>query len=119
MNTYSNNRVRDSRSTFWKPLILVVALVVNATLLFRLFWGSQSIVSYRELVAQYTDLMQEIEDYDAVNAALSREIRLLQSDENYVEKMIRQRLNFVRENEILYLFTGSTNSGAAADEGKN
>ncbi len=119
MNIYSKSHSRDSRPAFWKTLILVVAIVVNATLIFRLFWGPQSIVSYRELVAQYADLTQEIERYDAVNAALSREIRLLQSDEKYVEKMIRQRLNFVRSNEILYLFTGTTHAGASADEGKN
>ncbi len=119
MNIYTNGSSRDSRPVFWKSLILVVAVVVNATLVFRLFWGPQSIVSYRELVAQHTELTEEIERYDAVNAALSREIRLLQSDEKYVEKMIRQRLNFVRGNEILYLFTGNTSSGASADEGKN
>ena len=120
MNIRSNSRSRDSGPTFWKTLSLVLAAIVNATLIFRLVWGPQSLVSYRELAAQYADLTQEIERYDAVNAALSREIRLLQSDEKYVEKMIRQRLNFVRGNEILYLFTESQNiSGVSTDERKN
>ena len=119
MNIHTKSRPRDSRPAFWKSVILILAVIVNVTLIFRLFWGPQSIISYRELAAQYAGLTQEIERYDAVNAALSREIRLLQSDENYVEKMIRQRLNFVRSNEILYLFTENGNSGAQGDERKN
>ena len=39
---------------------------------------------------------------------------------DYVEKMIRQRLNFVRSNEILYLFTEDANArGALPHDGKN
>ena len=54
-------------------------------------------------------------------ADLSREIRLLQTDDSYVEKMIRQRLNYVRKNEILYLFDearpeDSTWAGAGTDD---
>ena len=70
--------------------------------------------------APYAELLKERDAFDAVNAGLSREIRLLQSDEKYVEKMIRQRLNFVRSNEILYLFTEDANArGALPHDGKN
>ncbi len=89
---------------FWKASLLILALFVNVTLAWELFSGPQSIFSYHELRAQYKSLVQEAERHDAVNAALSREIRLLQTDDRYVEKIIRQRLNFVRDNEILYLF---------------
>ena len=82
--------------------------------------GPQSLVSYRELASQYAELLKERDGFDVVNAGLSREIRLLQSDEKYVEKMIRQRLNFVRSNEILYLFTEDANArGALPHDGKN
>ena len=110
MNTYNSKGSGSSGAVFWRSLILVLALVVNASLVFRLVWGPRSVVSYRELAAQHAELEQEIERYDAINAALSREIRLLQTDGRYVEKMIRQRLNFVRSNEILYLF--ETDDGA-------
>ena len=93
---------------------------VNVVLASRLLWGHQSLVSYRELASQYAELLKERDAFDAVNAGLSREIRLLQSDEKYVEKMIRQRLNFVRSNEILYLFTEDANArGALPHDGKN
>lgn len=115
-----NNPPPTSKATFWKLIILALALTINATLVSRLFSGPQSFISYRELAAQHEELTTELEEYDKANAALSREIRLLQSDEKYVEKMIRQRLNFVRNNEILYLFTDEQNtSGALSDDRKN
>ncbi len=94
----------SARPLLWKTSLLMLSLFVNATLAWSLFSGPQSIPSYRELRAQYEALVQEAARHDAVNAALSREIRLLQTDDRYVEKIIRQRLNFVRDNEILYLF---------------
>ena len=50
-------------------------------------------------------------------AALSREIRLLKTDPAYVEKVIRQRLNYVRKNEILYLFDKSRENSAWLEAG--
>ncbi len=119
MNT-RNNGNGAAKATIWKLFILALAVTVNIILVSRLLWGQQSLVSYRELAAQYAELLKERDKYDAINAGLSREIRLLQSDEKYVEKMIRQRLNFVRSNEILYLFTEDPNvRGALPHDGKN
>ena len=110
----------SSKATIWKLLILALAVTVNVILVSRLLWGPQSLVSYRELASQHAELLKERDSFDAANAGLSREIRLLQSDEKYVEKMIRQRLNFVRGNEILYLFTEDANArGALPHDGKN
>ena len=109
-------------SMVWKTGILAIALLVNLTLGVRLFWGSQSLSNYHQLKKQQAALQVELNGQDAINAGLSREIRLLQSDGRYVEKKIRQRLNYVKENEILYLFDGgqdATTMGAARHEGKN
>lgn len=119
-----NKRRSEPRNwvTVWKVIILAIALSLNVTLAVRLIWGPQSILSYRELRTQQIALQAELAKEEAQNALLSREIRLLQSDERYVEKLIRQRLNYVKENEILYLFdTGPSASarGATEDERKN
>lgn len=96
---------RPSRTPVWRIFLLAIALLVNLMLLWRLIRGPQSLISYKDLSTQHDALTQQIADLDKVNAGLTREIRLLQSDNKYVEKMIRHRLNFVKENEILYLFT--------------
>lgn len=106
----------SSRTLLWKASLLILAVFVNVTLAWRLVSGPQSLVSYRELRAHYEALTREVERYDDINAALSREIRLLQTDDRYVEKVIRQRLNFVRDNEILYLFAEEPQSSEAASQ---
>lgn len=112
MNTRRSSA--SPQTLLWKASLLILAFFVNATLGWRLVSGPQSLVTYRELRAQYEDLKREVERYDGINAALSREIRLLQTDDRYIEKSIRQRLNFVLDNEILYLFTEEPQSAGAA-----
>lgn len=106
---------------FWRAFILVVLTLVNVVLFSRMVWGPTGLVEYHRLKRQHADLEKQIVALDAENLALSREIRLLQSDNQYVEKMIRQRLHYVRENEVLYLFgdTAQAGSGAAKNDGKN
>lgn len=122
MNMRSEPGRSRTRIPVWKLLILGIALTVNATLFSRLAWGPQSVIAYRELSEQQTVLEEKIAAADADNAAVSRQIRLLQSDDKYVEKMIRRRLNFVRDNEILYLFSDRQDAFGQrdhADDGKN
>jgi cell division protein FtsB len=82
----------------------VPALLVNTALCFRLLWGEQSLAEWHTLKATHARMLEELRGLDLLRADLSREIRLLQTDDAYVEKVIRQRLNYVRPNEILYLF---------------
>lgn len=108
-------------NTFSRLCFLGLALALNLVLVGRLVWGGQGLISYRELKSQHEALEKDIKEAEAVNLALSREIRLLQSDDRYVEKMIRKRLNFVRDNEIVYLFPDAPEArpGVGPDEGKN
>ncbi len=114
-----NKRRSDSRNlvVVWKLVILAIAVCLNITLAVRLIWGPQSVLSYRELRTQQVALETELAAQETHNALLSREIRLLQSDERYVEKIIRQRLNYVKENEILYLFDTGQSAAARGAEG--
>lgn len=104
----------------WKAVILGLALIVNLTLFYRLIWGTQSLLVYKDLRARHAELSSEVERYDALNAALSQDIRLLQSDSKFAEKAVRQRLNFVRDNEVIYLFNDEReSSGVTANDGPN
>ena len=106
----------------WRRILLAVSIGLNAILLYSLIWGDKGAFAYKQLKEQCASLQVKIREYDAMNLALSKEIRLLQSDEKYQEKMIRNRLNFVRDNEILYLFpeeSTADSSGAQPHETKN
>ena len=98
-----HSSVSSSASFFWKYTILALALMMNVTLAYRLFHGEQSVAVWRSLKATSSHLEGELHNLDLRRTELSREIRLLQTDSAYLEKIIRQRLNYVRSNEILYL----------------
>ena len=92
------------KATLWKLVLLALAIALNLALASRLIWGSNSLYVWRMLKETQNELSDELAKLDEKRAALSREIRLLKTDPAYVEKVIRQRLNYVRKNEILYLF---------------
>ena len=106
----------------WQRVFIGFSLAINAILLYSLIWGGQGLNAYRNLKEQHQLLEGRIQELDAKNIALSREIRLLQSDEKYQEKVIRNRFNFVKDNEILYIFPGSQDTaktGAGLHETKD
>jgi len=66
-------------------------------------------------------LQNQLQEVDARSLDLSREIRRLKSDRNYQEMVIRERMNYVKENEVLYIFSGKVDvpQGAEGDEKKD
>ena len=106
----------------WQRVFFGLSLVINGILLYGLIWGGQGLRAYRNLKEQHYLLEMRIQELDERNIALSKEIRLLQSDEKYQEKVIRQRFNFVKNNEILYIFHGAADAaktGAGLHESKD
>ena len=105
-----------------RRFVLAVSLVLNLALVYNLIWGHRGAIAYKELKLQCDKLEERIRRVGEENLALSKEIHLLQSDEKYIEKMIRNRLNFVRSNEILYIFPGETkaeHAGVLPHEAEN
>lgn len=87
-----------------KVLTLCILGVVDLVLVFHMVWGDNGLINYSELCREYERAEQRLSELDAANAALSRDIRLLRTDDQYVEQVIRQQFHYLRENEILYLF---------------
>jgi cell division protein FtsB len=88
----------------YRYVLLALSFIVNLLLVWALVWGNNGLVAYENLANDYKVLNEHIEEIYAENLALSREIRLLQTDSKYIEQVIRKRLNFVKDNEILYVF---------------
>lgn len=83
-----------------KPLLfLLIALIA----LLAFFWIYFPAISrYRELKIQEEKITRDISDLDQRIEALLEERRLLQSDLNYLEKVIREELGLVKPGEIIY-----------------
>ena len=85
-------------------LLVALLLFINLFLLFRLIWSDQGVFSYLELRNRYAVLQEKIDAVDKQSLDLSQEIRRLKSDKAYQEKVVRERMNFVKKDEVLYIF---------------
>lgn len=106
---------------WYRRLFLACSLMLNLLLLWALIWGEQGFFEYNALKQECIVLADRLDSLNDANIALSREIRLLRSDDKYMEQMIRKRLNFVKNNELWYIFTGGQGTllGEVTDETKN
>ncbi len=105
-----------------RHIMLLLSIILNIVVVYSLVWGQQGVLAYKELTSLNQKLEHTIAELDEKNVLLSQEIRLLQTDEKYIEKVIRKRLNFVRSNEIIYIFPEKEDnlaSGALAHESKD
>ncbi|SOB57817.1 Septum formation initiator [Pseudodesulfovibrio profundus] len=101
-------------------VLIALLLIINMFLLVRLIWSDQGVFAYLELKGRYEVLQARLNAVDEESLDLSQEIRRLKSDKAYQEKVVRERMNFVRQDEILYIFPdNAVESGERADERKN
>ena len=108
-----------------KYAVIAFLILLNIFLAYRLIWGEQGILAHQQLKEQSATLEARLEDLSRYQQFLSDEIRLLKSDSAHMESIIRSRLNYVKDNEILYMFpegtprSDTTTSGATANEAEN
>ncbi|SHN70124.1 cell division protein FtsB [Desulfovibrio litoralis DSM 11393] len=109
-----------------RQIFLAISLMINLVLVYKLVWSDDGIIAYQAMKQKYLVLQQKVKDLDEKNLLLSQEIRFLQTDGKYLEMTIRKRLNFVKENELLYIFSDNStaadkalNPGAEPNESKN
>ncbi|CCO24389.1 FtsB family cell division protein [Maridesulfovibrio hydrothermalis] len=105
-----------------RRFLLGLLVLINLVLLMRLGLSEQGVFGYLDLDEKVQALDHKIKVADNRTIELSREIRRLKSDRAYQEKIIRSRMNYVKENELLYIFpdTGKVkNPGAGADAKQN
>ncbi len=69
-----------------------------------MIWGSNGLIAYHDLKHQLSELEAQKAQIEEKSLLLSNEIRLLKTDQNYQEKMIRQKLRYIRNNELVYIF---------------
>lgn len=102
-------------------ILIALLLLINLFLLFRLIWSDQGVFAYLELKTRYDALQAKIDSVDSESLDLSREIRRLKSDKAYQEKIVRERMNFVKKDELLYIFPDDLDktSGDGADDTEN
>jgi cell division protein FtsB len=104
-----------------RRVLLGVLIAVNLVLLFRLIWSDHGVIAYMNMRNRSVLLEAQLREVDTRSLELSNEIRRLKSDRAYQEMVIRDRMNYVKENEVLYIFSDRTDvaQGAVDDEKKD
>ena len=82
------------------PLALVVLILG-----FALF-GDRGILHMVKLAGQKADMEQQIAEAEAENKVLRGEIDSLRSDRRYIERVARTELGMVRDDELVFQFSG-------------
>ena len=106
----------------WNRFLLGLILTLNVFLLYRVVFSDHGIFAYRELKTRYVELEEKIQVLNDVSLELSQEIRLLKSDRRHIEQIIRQQMNFVKEDETVYVFPSSrseASTGVGSNEDEN
>lgn len=92
----------------WLPLG-----VVGLVLAFALF-GDRGFLYLFKLKRQQAELQEQLSQIETVNDGLRREIASLSYDRQHLERLAREQLGMVREDEIVYQFSTRKNPGSPA-----
>jgi len=65
-------------------------------------FGERGILRMRKLGRNLESIRASTQNLKEENEGLKSEIRLLQEDEDYIEKIAREELGLAREDEIVY-----------------
>ncbi len=89
---------------FSRVFLFVSLGVINFAVFFLMIWGQNGLLAFQDLKKQLVSLQKTKVELDTQKLQLSHEIRLLKTDQTYQEKMIRQKLRYIRDNELVYIF---------------
>lgn len=96
-----------------RRVLLGALVILNLYLLLTLVWGGRGMFEYLEQKGRRQELGEQLETLEGRSLELSREIRELTSNPDYQRQMVRERMNYVGEKEILYVFPQDDVAGSA------
>jgi cell division protein FtsB len=91
---------KKKKKTVFSPLI-IFSLIFIAYLLFLTF-SSYGFISWSELVDESSQLDKKLSGLRKKNISLKQEKKLLQSDNEKIEKVAREKYNMKKSGEIVY-----------------
>ncbi len=88
----------------WRRVAFWGLLLANILVLVSLVWGKRGFLAYWEQQSRHATLVHKLADLDTKGVLLSAEIREWLSNEQYRQQVVREKMNYVGDNEILYVF---------------
>ncbi len=85
-------------------VLTIAAVLFVMTLLVKAFFGDRGFLNVLKIRSQYASLYEEVRQLEERNSALLKEVKRLKSDDYYKEKLAREKLGFIKEGEVVFLF---------------
>ncbi len=86
-------------------LFLIILLMLNAFLFYKLIWTPSGALHLMEIRSAYEKLEKKNQALIMENKQLSQVIIALREDNKYIEEAIRKEMRYVKDNEVIYFFS--------------
>ena len=87
-----------------KRLPRIIILVTAVAVLLLLFSPGRSLMSYYRMQKKVSSLARQNARLEERNRELTKEIKRLQTDDAYLEKLARKKYGLLKDNETVYEF---------------
>lgn len=96
---------RKARKSLKFSLIRLFFIFIFLAAAYTLIGGDSGYIRINSLKKEKQRLIQEIQNLEARQEEMKREKIKLKDDLDYVEKVARERLGMIKENELLFRFS--------------
>lgn len=100
-------------------LLTLIGVLFTVTLLVKAFFGERGFVGLLKIKSEYASILEEVKQLDEKNVKLKEDINRLNNDQYYQEKLAREKLGFIKEGEVVFLFPDDDKKDPFSKESKN
>lgn len=89
----------EIRHIVWTVVVLVCGLLLSYMVM-----GEYGLLHLQDLRREHRQILEKSERLETENRRLAEELKRLKTDEDYLEQVIRDELNLVRPDELVFDF---------------
>lgn len=98
-----------------RKLLIGILVLVNCILLYSFLLSDKGVFSLRSMRANREELATRVEGLKESSQSLSQEIRWLGKEGPFTERVIRDKTNFLKDDEIVYIIDDEARGRAKGD----
>ncbi len=90
-------------------IFFLLLVILNIYLIYQCIWAENGYLEYVKLREFKDELQGQIQRVKQENLQLSKSIRLIKNNSDYLEMVIRKEMGYVQPDEILYVLSKRKN----------
>ncbi len=112
-------RVEKRKRKLISRVLILIGLLFAVTLMVKVFFGDRGFFGLLKIKSEYASILEEVNQLQNENVKLAEEINKLKDDKYYQEKIAREKMGFIREGEVVFLFTDDDEKDPFIQKGEN